>query len=315
MGRLANALKMVTLLISRGKMSIGELAQIIEVSPSMIRKYKDDLEQVNIYIDSQSGKYGGYSLDKSNFLSELNITQEDNIALKTASEYLKNSNFVYLKEFEYFCDKLNCSSKHNQELKGDISFYTKSLKTKCNIEIEKKKYIEIMGAIITKTKIEIEYFSLTSGLSKRVLHPYAIYEYKGDSYLAAFCEKKKKILDFKLIRIKNFKILGEIFVLPTDFSLKEVLINCIGIYKDEEINLKLIIQKPMSYIVDEKIWVENQKIIWNEDNSIIFEAKMRGLTEIKSWILGMGSDVEILEPKELKEEVIQEIQKMKGKYI
>jgi predicted DNA-binding transcriptional regulator YafY len=66
----------------------------------------------------------------------------------------------------------------------------------------------------------------------------------------------------------------------------------------------------MSYIVSEKIWVENQKIIWNDDESIIFEAIMSGKTEIVSWILSMGSNAKVLGPGELKKTIKEEIDKI-----
>lgn len=68
----------------------------------------------------------------------------------------------------------------------------------------------------------------------------------------------------------------------------------------------------MSVIISERIWVENQKIKFNEDDkSILFEATMRGLPEIVSWILGMGSSVTIIEPPSLKNRVKDELGKMK----
>ncbi|NLZ49837.1 MAG: WYL domain-containing protein [Clostridiales bacterium] len=81
-----------------------------------------------------------------------------------------------------------------------------------------------------------------------------------------------------------------------------------------QVKLKLRIEKPLSYIVSEKLWVENQKISWNEDESIIFEAEMQGKTEIISWILSMGSKVTIIEPEELKNEIKEEVMKMQAIY-
>ena len=71
----------------------------------------------------------------------------------------------------------------------------------------------------------------------------------------------------------------------------------------------------MAQIVREKIWVENQKIKEPEPkNSIIFEAKMKGEAEIKSWILSMGAHVEVLEPEELIAEIRNEIDEIKKLY-
>lgn len=179
---------------------------------------------------------------------------------------------------------------------------------------ERKKLIDIHAAIISMNKIKMEYISLNSGLSDRIIHPYAIYQYKGDMYFAAYCELRGKIIDFKSSRIKTYKILEDRFEIDTGFKLDQFMKNCIGIYKDEEYKVKLKIDFPMSQIVKEKIWVDEQKITEFEDRTIIFEAKMKGFTEIKSWILGMGSHVVVIEPDELRMEVMDEITKIKNSY-
>lgn len=42
---------------------------------------------------------------------------------------------------------------------------------------------------------------------------------------------------------------------------------------------------------------------------------MKGKPEIMTWIKGMESNVEILEPRELREELIQEIKKLQNMYL
>ena len=41
---------------------------------------------------------------------------------------------------------------------------------------------------------------------------------------------------------------------------------------------------------------------------------MKGYSEIKSWILSMGSNVEVIEPQNLREDIISEIEKIKNLY-
>ena len=65
MSKLGNALTMIELLSSGKKYSIQELADILEVTPRMVRSYKDDLEKSGIYIDTIRGPYGGYVLNQN----------------------------------------------------------------------------------------------------------------------------------------------------------------------------------------------------------------------------------------------------------
>jgi predicted DNA-binding transcriptional regulator YafY len=81
--------------------------------------------------------------------------------------------------------------------------------------------------------------------------------------------------------------------------------------KDNTRKVILKIRHPMSQIIKEKIWSENQVIKEiSEDKSIIFEAKLQGEVEIISWILSMGTDVEVIEPIELKNKIKEILEKM-----
>lgn len=64
MSKIGNSWKIIQLLNLCGKMTAKELAERIEVSERMIRKYIKDFEQAGIYIESISGRYGGYVLSK-----------------------------------------------------------------------------------------------------------------------------------------------------------------------------------------------------------------------------------------------------------
>ena len=63
--KVSNVLTMLEYLSSGKKYSIQELADLLEVSPRMIRVYKDDLEKAGIYIDTIKGPYGGYVLNQN----------------------------------------------------------------------------------------------------------------------------------------------------------------------------------------------------------------------------------------------------------
>ena len=65
MSKISNVLLMLGYLSTGRKYSISELAERLEVSPRMIRVYKDELEKAGIYIDTVKGPYGGYVLEQN----------------------------------------------------------------------------------------------------------------------------------------------------------------------------------------------------------------------------------------------------------
>ena len=64
MSKLSNTILMMQLLSSGRRYSVGELAQLLEVTPRMVRSYKDELEKAGVYIDTIKGPGGGYVLNK-----------------------------------------------------------------------------------------------------------------------------------------------------------------------------------------------------------------------------------------------------------
>lgn len=313
--KISNAIRMAILLQSRGKMKIKDIANELGVKEKQVRNYRKDLEMAGIYISSEQGPYGGYTLMSNGNLLDLNLSLEELSVIDLGLEQLKYNKYIYSKEVELVVDKIKAVTNMRKGLEGNMNYLLVEPKANYDFNEEKNKWKDLKVAFITKRKVKIHYLSLTSGLSCRIVHPYGLYQYKSDMYMAAYCEKRNKVIDFKVCRIKEYEVVQERFEVLESFNWHDYCKNCIGIYKDGEISLKLKIKYPLSQVVSEKVWVDNQKITKNEeDNSIIFEANMKGFVEIKSWVLSMGSSVEVLEPPELKEEIKKEIQNLKKMY-
>lgn len=304
---------MMLLIQSRERMKGSELAQELEVSERQIQKYKSDLEQAGIFIISKPGAYGGYEIDRENSITNINLSFEDISVLEMLNEQLNHNNDIYKNEFKDIVTKIKAVSVDNQN-KSYMDYF--SIQPQCNYNHneEKQKCNDITVAQITKRKMKINYYSINSGYSDRVVHPYGLYNYKSDKYMVAFCENRNTFIDFKVCRIKDYNLIDEKYEVDKSFNWKEYSKNSIGIYKDDEINIVLKVKHPFSIIIKEKIWVDNQQIIEHEDEAITFKARMRGYKEIKSWILSMGANVEVIEPKKLREDIIKEIENIKKFY-
>jgi predicted DNA-binding transcriptional regulator YafY len=311
----SNAIIMYLLLQHKKIVKTQEIASFLEISDRMVRRYRKDLELAGIYIESMRGKYGGYRLYNDNLLLGLNMTTQENCSLQLVEKYLRDSGHIASKDISNLVEKINAlNSIQKKEMEGFENYFAKATKPNVDNDIERKKLLDIHTAVLLRKKIRINYTSIRSGETVRVVRPYATLQYKLDMYFMGFCELKEQVLDFKLSRINSYEMLDEFFREDKDFDLEKSMENCFGIYKDKEYNIRLKIMFPMSQIVKEKVWVKNQTITENKDKSIIYEAKMRGLTEIKNWILGMGSAVIAEQPKELVNEIKDEINKMRNLY-
>lgn len=91
---------MLKLLQSGKKYTIDELSEAIEVTPRMIRKYKTDLEEAGFYIETISGRYGGYVLEQNSKVVTPNFTLYELGLLETLYGQIEKNN-VYTKKDKF----------------------------------------------------------------------------------------------------------------------------------------------------------------------------------------------------------------------
>lgn len=198
MSKVANMLNMVQILKDGKVHSLQSLAKELEVSVRMIRQYKVELEQAGIYIDSNTGKYGGYKLEQELNKIDIGLTQNEiNILEDMMSGLEKEEKDILLKIKEAY---IKNKQKQDKKKLKDIKEQSKEL-----TEI----YQVVRKAINEKRKMKITFYSVNSGMTKRIIHPAELFEYIDEWYVAAFCELRNEIRLFKLEDIREYKLLEE----------------------------------------------------------------------------------------------------------
>lgn len=197
MSKLSNILTMTELLNYGRKYSIEELANILEVTPRMIRFYKEELEKAGIYIDTIRGPYGGYVLNQKVRMPNRKFKNSDYLLLEKVEEEIKNPHLK--KELEVLKDKVRGIYQGSQNKKLELE------------NDEKEKYNILSRAIKDKRKVELLYYSYEKGENLRIIHPIDLYLYYDSWYVSAFCELRKDMRHFELKRIRNIKLLEEFY--------------------------------------------------------------------------------------------------------
>lgn len=312
MSKLSNSLRMIELLHARGKMKISELAKELEVKERMIRIYRDEIEMAGIFIESEKGRNGGYSISNTSLFPIRNMSYQEMRALTFSIEqFLSKGNAVYARDAQVALDKLNALRKIETDRDRHIYFVQRS---RPNYEFtnENGKYLQLQEALLAKRKVRIEYEKRSGERSERIIDPYGFVHYNEFFYCIAMCNDRNDTRMFKLSRIKNIQILYDTYIIPENFDIRGELPK-FG-FMNEPLEVELLIHPPFSVSVPESIWGEKQTIQYNSDKSILFRATMSGKEPIKKWILGMGASVKVIAPKSLREEIIEEGRKLLGVY-
>ena len=210
MSKVANMLKMLKILKDEKIHNMNDIAEKIEISPRMVKQYKNELEQAGIYIESKRGINGGYSLNKELNNIDIGLTYQELIKLKEIEQYFNEN-----QDFKKLIGKIIGSYEKNIN-EADLKKINRIQELgKINL---KDTYLSLRKAINRKNKVKIKYYSNDSGLNDRVIHPAEMFYYLEEWYVAAFCEKRNAIRLFKLNDIQEYEILDDEY---ENFELKK----------------------------------------------------------------------------------------------
>ena len=112
MSKISNVLTIIEYLSTGKKYSIAELSEKLEVSPRMIRVYKDEIEKAGIYIDTIKGPYGGYVLNQNinvpkRFITPNNINIENKEFYNLINKAIKEKRKCYIEYYSKDRKKLS----------------------------------------------------------------------------------------------------------------------------------------------------------------------------------------------------------------
>ncbi|MBM7855056.1 proteasome accessory factor B [Desulfohalotomaculum tongense] len=169
------------------------------------------------------------------------------------------------------------------------------------------RFTKLIQALKECYRVKIRYFvGYKQEESKRVVEPYGLICKRQNWYLVAYCLERKGIRVFRVDQIKDvFPYTSEKFNYPDDFNLKEYMANSWGVINDGSVcKVKLKFSPGVSHRVKNVIYHPSQAVEEElADGSVIITYNVCGIKEMKTWIIQWGSNVEVLEPSWLREEM------------
>ncbi len=148
----------------------------------------------------------------------------------------------------------------------------------------------------------------------RKIDPYKIWFFEGTIYIIGFCHLRNEVRTFVVDRIKLLKLTDEKFVLPNGFDLDKFTRHSFKVIQDELNTVKVRITPAWARYIGEKIWHESQKSRKLNDGSLELTFQVAGLDEIKQWIMSLGPEAYVEEPKKLRDMVKADLKKTLGQY-
>ena len=173
-----------------------------------------------------------------------------------------------------------------------------------NSELEVELFDRICKATAKRKQLKIRYKKPNREPEERTIDPYQIANINNEWYLYAFDHKRCDIRCFLPTRIEWAETTGKIFERPNSFSLDNYLSSSFGVFKgDESYNIRIKFSKTVAPFIKEKNWHPTQKIRPLKNGEVELQMRLSHLMDIKRWILGWGSQAEVLSPDELAETI------------
>ena len=139
------------------------------------------------------------------------------------------------------------------------------------------------------------------------LQPYAMRVYNQRWYVVGRFKESGNIRNMALDRILRMEITDEEFTLPKDFDASEYYAHTIGIFMNENLKPQRVVLRTFGvsteYMRAVPLHHSQQEIATNGSEYSDFEYHLNLTPELTGKLLSKGDWIEVLEPKELREEI------------
>lgn len=150
------------------------------------------------------------------------------------------------------------------------------------------------------------------------IQPYALKVFNRRWYLLGYIEEKKDLRTIALDRIIDLNVLQTSFELPANFDAQKYFTNVVGVYVDHDLSVvKVKIRvygTQVEYFRSLPLHKSQAEVLTKYGEYSEFTYRLCKTPELVSQLLAMGNKVEVLEPKELREDICKHLQSALDNY-
>lgn len=286
-------------ILENGKVTANELADKFEVSVRTIYRDIDSISSVGIPIYALQGKGGGIEIAEDFILSKLLLSENENQQIMSALQGLDNTTKQHENEL---LTKLSALFKMKNTNWIEVDFNNWQ-----NNKMYERIFNGIKSAILSKNIVSFTYFSSNEEETNRIVKPVRLLFKSQDWYLYALCLLRNDFRYFKLSRIKNLDIHTEKF----DDSFEGAILKK-EIPHENTVHIKVKFDRKVAFRVYDEL---NGEITEGDDGNLYAEIEIPNDYNLYNYIFSFGDGAEVLEPKEIRMQIKEKINKMAEKYI
>ncbi|MEM9246497.1 MAG: WYL domain-containing transcriptional regulator [Cyanobacteria bacterium P01_F01_bin.153] len=293
------------------------LAEALEMSERTIRNDLDFLRDRYEAPLNYNRKLGYHYTDPEWRLPSIPLSQGELFALTLGARMLSAySGSAYRKQLRSAIDQLAKRLPEQawvdlQQLSSDAVMFRMGAELDLNPEI----WQTLEQACQYKQRVWVRYAGPGKPISEREVDPYILHFSRNNPYMTGWCHQRQEPRWFRVDRIQAIKLLDERFEIDPTFDREAHFASAFQ-HEVGGVPQAMVIwfDPPTAPYIRERRWHPTQQIEEHPDGSLTLRFVVRGLSEVKRWVLFYGKGAKVLGPPQLVTMVRDEIEGMQAQY-
>ncbi len=295
--------------------NVTTLARQLEVNPRTVQRDLDCLrDQLAAPIEYDSKRRGYYYTDATFQLMLPSLTEGECLALFLADRLLQQYRGTALADdIQRLFQKITAFLPDSISLRADDLAKAYSVRAHPADPGDAERFRKLLRAARDGRQLELLYWSASrDDTLRRTVDPYHVAAIDGDWYLIAHCHLREEVRLFAPGRIRELSETGERFQRPADFRVSDYL--DVGFRKMRGAGavqtIHLRFAKTAAHHIRERKWHKSQELHDTIDGCVELTLRVNCLVEIKRWVMSFGAECEVLEPVDLRQDILSEVTRM-----
>ena len=312
---LERLLKIDTLLRNKDRQTAGHLAETLEVSERTIGDDIAFLRDRHFAPIKWSKAKGYYYTDDDWRLPSIILTQGELFALTLGARMLETySGSAYASELRSAISRLG--ERLPEQMHVDLQQVADEqiiFRGGGGIDLDPEVWQGLEIACRTQKSVQMTYFTASRNTtSDRQLDPHLLHIYRGTNpYVIGFCHNRQKMLWFRVDRIRKIVVLPNSFERDPTFDAKAHLDQIFQLEAGSDpIDVEIWFDAVTAPYVRERRWHLTQILLEHSGGGVTLKMTVRGINDLKRWVMGYGQGAKVLAPQELIDLVTREMSGM-----
>jgi len=297
---------LIMLLQRRQNQKASELARELGVSVRTLHRYFAMLDEMGIPVYSERGPYGGFSLVRGYRMPPLVFTPEEAVAVYLGSSMVGEVwGNLYREAAQGALAKLD--NVLPDEQRDEVTWARRSLVTtgmhRANLTELTPTLEKLRRAVRELRRVDMIYRSSSHPEPRsRQVDPYALVHRWGWWYVIGYCHLRGAVRSFRVDRIVDLTLSGQVFQVPSNFDIREYLA---AETQDQPQARARFCFTPQTAHIALTNYASWEKLEEQPDGSVIVTMLAPDLPWLASTALSFGPWITVLEPEELRQMVCE----------